>query len=165
MRQTDRCFEMDYRGKKSVTSTINWIGLAVLIVFCIVAVVVVRRYWLGHRREQLMLRLLRGADQLEGNIKQCRAQLEQAHAAVTVAPGVPSAGSANARAAIDKALRNLLEHRLWIRDKAPLANRAELEQAAQALERAEANIHQQLETLIEANQELDEAVREHQERQ
>ncbi len=144
---------------------VNWIGLALLVVVSIVAAIVILRYWLGHRREQVMLRLLRGADQLETGIKQCRLRLDQAHAAVTVSPNLPSAGSANAHAAIDKALRNLLEHRLWIRDKAPGASQTELEQAASALEQAGRNIQQQLQALQEAHQELEDAVREHQERQ
>lgn len=143
---------------------INWTSLGVLVTITFVAAIVIFRYWQGHRREQMMLRLLRGADQLEADIKQCRRRLDQAHAAVTVTPSLPSAGSASARTAIDKALRNLLEHRLWIRDKAPHASQAKLEQAADALEHAQASIHQQLDALKEARQELDDAMREHQER-
>ncbi len=143
---------------------VNWVSLGLLVVVILVAAIVIFRYWSGHRREQIMLRLLLGADQLEADIKQCRLRLAQAHAAVTVTPDLPSAGSADAHAAIDKALRNLLEHRLWIRDKAPHASQAELAHATDALERAQASIHQQLGALKEARQELDDAMREHQER-
>ena len=149
----------------SVDRIINWLALGLLVVVIVLGAVAIVRYWLGHRREQLMLRLLRGADTLEGDIKQCRVRLAQAHAAVTVTPGLPSAGSASAHDAIDKALRNLLEHRLWIRDRAPMASRDELQQAAEALESAGARIHQQLDQLQRAHQELDQAVREHQHRQ
>ena len=147
-----------------VERIVNWIALGLLILVIVAGSAVILRYWLGHRREQMMLRLLRGADRLESDIKQCRVQLAQAHAAVAVTPGLPSAGSASAKDAIDKALRNLLEHRLWIRDKAPGASHDELRHAAEALESAGQRIHQQLEQLQAAHHELDEAVREHQQR-
>lgn len=142
---------------------LNWIGLGLIGLVTVVAVIVVSRYWLGHRRERLMLRLLDGADRLEADIKRCRVRLDQAHAAVTVTPGLPSAGSASANEAIDQALRNLLEHRLWIRDRAPAASQQELQQAADALDRARAGIRTQLEALDRARQELDDAVREYRE--
>ncbi len=147
-----------------VDRIVNWIALGLLLVVIVLAVIVLLRYWHGHRREQLMLRLLRGADALEGDIKQCRVRLAQAHAAVAVTPGLPSAGSATAKDAIDSALRDLLQHRMWIRDKAPSASREELDKAADALESAAARIHQQLEQLQQAHRELDQAVREHQQR-
>lgn len=143
---------------------VNWVSLGLLLVVSVLGAIVIVRYWLGHRRERAMLRLLRGADALEADIKQCRARLAQAHAAVAVTPDLPSAGSANARDAIDRALRNLLEHRLWIRDRAPKASLGELEQAASALENAGARIHRQLEQLQQAHRELVQAVREHQQR-
>lgn len=134
-------------------------ALALLVIVAIIGAFTIWRYWRGNRHEEMMLRLLDDADRLEARIKQCRAQLGQAHAAVRVIPGVPSAGSASADVAIDKALRDLLEHRLWLRDKAPDASQRELQRAAEALEQARMRIDRQMHELQSAREELDDAVR------
>ena len=112
------------------------------------------------RRRRALRALHRGADELEHDLKECRARLERAHSAMTVVPGVPAAGEADAHAAIDAALRELLAHRLWLRDHADLAGQPELDAAVSALDKARDSLTQQLAKLESAQRELEIAVRE-----
>jgi hypothetical protein len=112
------------------------------------------------RRRRALRALHRGADVLEHDLKECRARLERAHASMSVAPGLPVAGEADAHAAIDAALRELLAHRLWLRDHADAADQRELDAAVTALDKARDSLTQQLAKLDSAQRELETAVRE-----
>lgn len=119
--------------------------------------------WTMHRqtrRRRALRALYRGADELEHDLKECRARLERAHASMNVAPGLPAAGEADAHAAIDAALRELLAHRLWLRDHADAAGQPELDKAVAALDKARDSLTQQLAKLDSAQRELETAVRE-----
>ncbi len=134
---------------------------AVIALFAIAAVAAV--VFLMHRqaRRRRALRLLhRGTDALERDLKECRARLERAHAAMTLGPELPAAGQTDARAAIDTALRELLAHRLWLRDNADDADQRELDTAVSAIGKARESLSQQLEALASAQRALDTAVRE-----
>ncbi|HET8897947.1 MAG TPA: hypothetical protein VFN09_04135 [Rhodanobacteraceae bacterium] len=144
-----------------MTKILPWIGPLVTAVVALVALIVFWRQHFSSRRDHALHALLDGADQLETDIKKCRLRLDQAHAAMRVNPGVPAAGSADARGAIDAALRGLLAHRLWIRDHAAEASQTELDTAVAALNKAHAEIRALLGSLGEAQRELDDAVREH----
>ena len=131
-------------------------GLGVIV--ALLAVVVFMR--LQARRRRALRALYSGADALEHDLKECRARLERAHASMNVAPGVPAAGEADARTAVDAALRELLEHRLWLRDQADEANQHELDAAVAALDKARATLSEQLAALDSAQRALETAVRE-----
>lgn len=127
----------------------------------IIALVSVMVFMRGQaKRMRALGALYRGADALEHDLKECRARLERAHASMNVAPGVPAAGEADARTAVGAALRELLEHRLWLRDQAADAGQRELDAALAALERARATLAQQLAALDSAQRALETAVRE-----
>jgi hypothetical protein len=79
---------------------------------------------------------------------------------MSVEPCVPAAGEAEAHAAIDAALRELLAHRLWLRDHADVAGQRELDAAVTALDKARDSLAQQLAKLDSAQRELETAVRE-----
>ena len=111
------------------------------------------------RRRRALRELHRGADVLEHDLKECRTRLERAHASMSVAPGVPAAGEADAHAAIDAALRELLAHRLWLRDHADAAGQRELDAAVAALDKARESLTRQLAKLDSAQRELETAVR------
>ncbi len=128
------------------------------VIAALLAIVVFMR--LQARRRRALRALHRGADALEHDLKECRARLERAHASMNVAPGVPAAGEADARTAVDAALRELLEHRLWLRDQADDANQHQLDAAVAALDKARASLTQQLEALESAQRALETAVRE-----
>lgn len=127
---------------------------ALLLIVCLI---LLRRQ---RRRRRALRALHAGADALESELKECRDRLERAHAVMAVAPGLPSVGQPAARAAIDAALRALLEHRLWLRDRADTARQRELDVAVTGLQRARAALGAQLAALDSAQRELDDAIRE-----
>lgn len=131
-------------------------ALCVIVGLIAVALIMHRQ---GRRRRALRA-LHRGADELEHHLKECRSRLERAHASMNVAPGVPAAGEADAHAAIDAALRELLAHRLWLRDHADVAGQRELDAAVSALDKARDSLTRQLAKLDSAQRELETAVRE-----
>ncbi|HET8555448.1 MAG TPA: hypothetical protein VFL78_11530 [Rhodanobacteraceae bacterium] len=134
---------------------------ALIVIIVIVAGVSLWRYRRMHRRHTALRQLLDDADRLESDLKACRQQLDRAHAVMAVSPDVPVTGENNARQAVDAGLRSLLEHRLWIRDRAPLASQKELEGAAMAMSQARAKLESQLRALDQAQRELEQAVRKH----
>lgn len=127
-------------------------------IFALVAVVFIMRR--QTRRRRALRTLYRGADELEHDLKECRARLERAHASMNVAPGLPAAGEADANAAIGAALRELLAHRLWLRDSADAAGQRELDAAVVALDKARVSLTQQIAKLDAAQRALEIAVRE-----
>lgn len=152
------------RGRH-VEVLVSAIGALLLVVAIIVAVGGLLRHRRLRRRTLAVRHLLDDADRLEADLKECRQRLDRAHAVMAVAPGVPAAGEVNARHAIDSGLRSLLEHRLWIRDRAPTATQQELDTAVDALTQARARLEAQLRALDNAQRELDQAVRERIERE
>lgn len=138
-----------------------WLGLLLVILIALACTAAWWRHRRWRRRERALRGLLDGADRLEADIKRCRMRLQQAHAAVSVAPQLPVAGSADAGQAIDRALRAVLAHRLWIRDHALTATQAELDAALSAMSEAHAEIRRLLAELGDAQRELDDALREH----
>lgn len=131
-------------------------GLCIILALLVVAVFMRRQA----RRRRALRALYRGADALEHDLKECRVRLQRAHASMNVAPGVPAAGEADARTAVDAALRELLEHRLWLRDQAHDANQRELDVALAAIDKARATLGEQLAALDSAQRALETAVRE-----
>lgn len=115
---------------------------------------------LRHVRRQRALRTLYlEADHLEHDLKECRTRLKRAHAAMSIGPGQP-ADEAAASHAVDAALRELLAHRLWLRDEAGAANQRDLNAAVLAIGQARSALGQQLQALDSAQRALDTAVRE-----
>jgi hypothetical protein len=153
------------RGDRNVNILVPLGGAVIILVVLGVAVVFGLNYRHLRRRTNALHRLLDDADHLESDLKECRQRLDRAHAVMAVAPGVPAAGESDARLAVDAGLRSLLEHRLWIRDRAPDASQRELDAAVSALAQARARLEPQLQALDHAQRELDQAVREHIERE
>lgn len=122
---------------------------------CVVIVIVVLRHV---HRQRAMTTLYLEADRLEHDLKECRTRLKRAHAAMSMGPGQP-ADEAAATRAVDAALRELLAHRLWLRDEAGTANQRDLNAAVDAIGRARRALGQQLQALDSAQRALDTAVR------
>jgi hypothetical protein len=114
-----------------------------------------------YRRAGSVRYLLELADQLEADLKTCRAGLQQAHAVMSLNPDQPTTGEQEARHAIDAGLRSLLLQRIWIRDKAPRATEQELSSAAATMSAARQRLQPLLVGLNQAQHALDDAVREH----
>jgi hypothetical protein len=109
------------------------------------------------RRERALRRLLDRADALEQLLHTTRDRMTSMR---QVVQRVPSDIAAEAHASLDahnlvqQALRNLLEHRMWISQQGLTAPKAELDAACAALERAHATISDQLQRLENAGAEL-----------
>lgn len=137
------------------------LGLALLLTLSVAALgwTLVRRRCNapGSHRLQHLLDL---ADCLEGDLKTCRARLQQAHAVMSLNPDLPAAGEQDARQAIDAGLRALLQQRLWIRDRSAHASHTELAEAARSMQATRSRLQPLLQALTQAQSDLDSAMRE-----
>jgi hypothetical protein len=113
------------------------------------------------RRSAALRRIMDVADQLEADLKTCRARLQQAHAVMSLNPDLPAASEQEAAHAVDAGLRALLQQRLWIRDRAPTASQGELDKAIQSMDQTRERLRPLLQALGQAQSELDNAMREH----
>src|SRR5262245_12794062 len=100
------------------------------------------------------------ADALERELYECRSRLREIPALVAALP--PSA-QLSARATlvaepqVQAALRDLLSHRLWLKEHAATATLAELESARKALLTAKEALSNQLERLADVRADLEAA--------
>ena len=104
-----------------------------------------QRQW--RARELAMRRLLDGADALEAQLLACRSRMQQLKSMLAVLPEEMSADANVALTADDKvqaALRDLLAHRLWIKQHAAEATPAELDAACAAIEQSHRLMQAQL---------------------
>ena len=96
-----------------------------------------QRRW--SQRARTMRRLLDGADALETQLLECRARMQQLKSMLVELPEEMSADAKSALTADDKVqagLRDLLAHRLWIKQHAASASSSELEAACTAIEQS-----------------------------
>jgi hypothetical protein len=143
----------------SLSTTLLAIALPALVAVLACGVIV----WLLVRqmRHQRALRTLYlEADGLERDLKECRSRLERAHASMSIGPNQHAAGETEARRAVDAALRELLAHRLWLRDEAGNANQRDLDAAVNAIGKVRGALGEQLRELETAQDALETAVRE-----
>lgn len=138
------------------------LGAAVLLVLLIA---LVGGALLLRRRQNLrgnsLNTLLDLADRLEADLKTCRAGLQQAHAVMSLNPDLPAASEQDAQHAIDAGLRALLQQRLWIRDRSPLASQRELDEAVGSMRSTRDRLQPLLRALDQAQTDLNSAMREH----
>ncbi len=112
------------------------------------------------RRPLLLAAIMDEADALETELHECRARLREIPALVATLP--PSA-QLSARATlvaepqVQAALRDLLAHRLWLKENAETATIPELESARGALAAAKSALAAQLDRLAEVRGELEAA--------
>jgi hypothetical protein len=143
----------------SLPTTLLAIGLpALLAVIASAGIIYILLREVRHQRALRTLYL--EADGLEHDLKECRSRLARAHASMSVGPSQPAAGEAEARQAVDAALRELLAHRLWLRDEAENASQRELNAAVTAMGKARGALGRQLRELDSAQRALETAVRE-----
>ena len=139
------------------------IGVAIVTLLALHAL---RYLWRNRRRRQrehVLEQLLTQADHFEAALKDCRARLDAAHAVMTALPGGAGGsdgGRGAALAAVNAGLRDLLAHRLWLRDRAPRADSAELERALATIHRAQDRLADQVTALGIAQDALAAALRE-----
>lgn len=109
------------------------------------------------RRQRALLSLLQAADEFEQLLHRTRDQMVAMQALVDRLPsdinGEAQASLQNPQG-VQNALRDLLEHRLWISRHASAASLADLQKAVAALERARQPVAAQLLRLEMAGEEL-----------
>lgn len=130
----------------------------------VAAALILAGFWLRERqlrrRPALLAAIMDEADALESELHECRARLREIPPLVTTLP--PSA-QLSARATlvaepqVQAALRDLLAHRLWLKENAATATIAELESARGALAGAKSALAGQLERLAAVRGELEAA--------
>lgn len=106
------------------------------------------RRW--RRREQAIRALLDEADALESGLLSCRERMQVLRAMLVDLPEEMTGDADEALAADDKvqaALRDLLEHRLWIKQHAVDAGQPELDAAVAALRQSRRSMDAQLQHL------------------
>lgn len=97
-------------------------------------------------RRDLLRQVLDLADSFENQIMQCRAQLR----------AMPTAGTpASTEAVLDAGLRDLLAHRLWLKNESAQAALPALAAARDALAAAQQALQPQLQRLHQARADLD----------
>lgn len=109
------------------------------------------------RRYQSLRALLDGADALENQLLTCRARMQQLRGMLSHLPEEMSADADAALTADDKVqagLRDLLAHRLWIKQHADSATLAEIETAQAAIDASRETMRLQLERLATITREL-----------
>ena len=136
------------------------IGVTIVTLFALLVLRSLRHNRRQRQRERMLQQLLEQADRFEAALKDCRDRLGEAHAAMAALPGGADGGRAVALAAVNAGLRDLLAHRLWIRDRAPHAGDAELERALSTIRRAQEQLADQVAALGAAQDALSAALRE-----
>lgn len=116
------------------------------------------RQW--NARARAVRAILDHADALERELQECRARLREIPAVVATLPPsteVSARATLAAEPQVQEALRDLLAHRLWLREHATDASLAELLAAGNALDQARRRLAEQLERLAEVRADLNAA--------
>jgi hypothetical protein len=135
-----------------------FIVFAALLLLIVAAVVVRERRW--RRRETAIRALLDGADTLEQQLLTCRERMQTLRSMLQDLPEEMIVDADEALTADDKvqaALRDLLQHRLWIKQHAVDAGQTELDSAVAALRQSHRAMDEQLGRLADITRALQEA--------
>lgn len=136
-----------------------WVG-AMLAVLAAVGIVLAVRLLRSNRRDGALRDLLDGADALEEQLHECRERMKKLQALLAQ---LPSDMTGSAMSSLDPegqvrtALRDVLAHRLWIKQNGSTASQHELDQARDAIRKSRDQLSEQLRKLDEVGQELAEA--------
>jgi hypothetical protein len=127
----------DWGLETGIQDVLFTILILTAVALVLLAVALRQRRWA--ERARTMRRLLDGADALETQLLECRARMQQLKGMLVALPEEMSADANSALTADDKvqaALRDLLAHRLWIKQHAASASRSELDTACSAIEQS-----------------------------
>jgi hypothetical protein len=139
---------------------LSWVLLGLLVLATVVVVVLLWRLWGLRRRQDAILRFMDSADALERELHACRERMQSMQRWIST---LPSDMTRTALASLDldplvqKALRDLLRQRLWLRDQGGAAPMTQLLQARADLERSRAALAENMEKLERVGAELAEA--------
>lgn len=116
------------------------------------------------RRKRLLGEIFDSADRFEQQLYACRDQLGELQPFIDQETTESRPVHGNAGAQVQLALRDLLAHRLWLRDHAAQASLAEIANAHDALQQSRVTLTAQLGELSEARDDLQLALRDMSER-
>lgn len=126
----------------------------------LLVVYLVQRERRWRRRDAAIRALLDGADTLEQQLLSCRERMQALRAMLVDLPEEMTGDAHDALTADDKiqaALRDLLQHRLWIKQHALDADQPDLDNAVSALRQSQSAMDRQLSRLAEITRALQEA--------
>jgi predicted nucleic acid-binding Zn-ribbon protein len=136
-----------------------WVG-AVLAALAVLGIILAIRVLKTNRRDVALRDLLDGADALEEQLHECRERMKKLQSLLAQ---LPSDMTGSAMSSLDPegqvrtALRDVLAHRLWIKQNGSTASQHELDQARDAIRKSREQLSEQLRKLDEVGQELAEA--------
>lgn len=107
------------------------------------------RSW--HQRQAAIRALLDGADALEAQLQECRQHMQRLRGMLAILPEEMSAeadGALSADSKVQEALKDLLGHRLWIKQHAADADLGELAIARAALAQSSSTLSAQIQRLM-----------------
>lgn len=139
---------------------LNWILLSLLVLATAVVGVLLWRLWGLRRRQEAILRFMDSADALERELHACRERMQSMQRWIST---LPSDMTRTALASLDldplvqKALRDLLRQRLWLRDQGGTSPLALLVQSRADIERSRAALADNMDKLERVGAELAEA--------
>jgi flagellar motility protein MotE (MotC chaperone) len=138
--------------------TVPYLLLAALAAALLLFVWRSQRRWL--RRERAIRALLDGADALEAQLQDCRQRMQRLRGMLTILPEEMSAdadGALSADAKVKLALKDVLAHRLWIKQHAADASLQQLDAARGALSQSGATLRALIERLTAITNDLERA--------
>lgn len=138
---------------------LDYLLLAALLLAPLPVVVYLRERRLGARTRELRS-VLDHADALEKELQECRARLREIPPLVSRLPpaiGLSARATLTAEPEVQAALHDLLQHRLWLKQRGLDASLGELRAAASALVHSRQKLATQLERLDQVRRELAEA--------
>ena len=109
------------------------------------------------RRRGLLVQIMDLADALERELLETRARLREVPALAAASLPLSAKATLAAEPLVQDALRDLLAHRLWLREHAASAAPAELARARDALVATRVSLTRQLDRLADVRAELAEA--------
>ena len=142
-------------SRPSRSSVTYLLAIAAIALPLIIIVFLGERRW--RRRERAIRALLDGADDLEQQLQRCRTSMQELRRLLVDLPEEMSADADFALSSDDKvqaALRDLLQHRLWIKQHAVDADQASLDTAVAALDQSRNSMAQQVDRLNQIATEL-----------
>jgi predicted nucleic acid-binding Zn-ribbon protein len=135
-------------------------AVVLLAVFAAGGVALAVRALKNNRRDTTLRDLLDGADALEEQLHECRERMKKLQSLLAQ---LPSDMTGSAMSSLDPegqvktALRDVLAHRLWIKQNGATATQKELDEARDAIRKSSDQLGAQLRKLDEVGQELAEA--------
>lgn len=138
--------------------TVEYLLPIAIALLALLALVAIRRERRLRRRTRLLADIFDLADALEGELRECRARLREVPALARPLPGhVSASATLAAEPQVQEALRDLLAHRLWLREHVATASPAELQAARDALATTRAKLARQLSRLADVRADLAQA--------